>query len=243
MEGRGRQRLMERSGIYTVNTSPNCTVVLLDDEHRSARKRLWACPPIPQPLPQESSAHTPPELPILSPVKAKIHTISLHLLVLAASSLCSRHSELPAMRGRASGNRPGISYPGLGWHVASSFTSSHLCSPISTCQRHPVMTSVLNCNPGLSHPSFISLALFSLHTIWHITYVCDFCTSLKSAYTSLEGKFHEGRNFYGIPSAQNNTRHRVEERKRQRKKEQLWSQIVLNHIWCKMHQITSSRNF
>ena len=105
---------MERSGIYTLNTSPNCTVVLLEDAHRSARKRLWACPPIPQPLPQESSAQTLPELPILSPVKAKIHTISLHLLVLAASSLCSRHSELPAMRGRASGNRPGISYLGLG---------------------------------------------------------------------------------------------------------------------------------
>lgn len=191
---------MERSGIYTLNTSPNCTVVLLEDAHRSARKRLWACPPIPQPLPQESSAQTLPELPILSPVKAKIHTISLHLLVLAASSLCSRHSELPAMRGRASGNRPGISYLGLGWHVASSFTSSHLCSPTSTCQRHPVMTSVLNCNPGLSHPSSISLALFfSLHTIWHITYVCGFCTSLKSAYTSLEGKFHEGRHVLWYP--------------------------------------------
>lgn len=68
-------------------------------------KRLWTCPPIPQPLPQESSAQTLPELPILSPVKAKIHTISLHLLVLAASSLCSRHSEPPAMPGPASGNR------------------------------------------------------------------------------------------------------------------------------------------
>lgn len=45
--------------------------------------------------------------------------------------------------------------------------------------------------------------------------------------------------FYGIPSAQNNTRHRGEERKRQRKKEQLWSQIVMNHIWCKMHPITN----
>ena len=64
---------------------------------------------------------------------------SLHLLVLAASSLCSRHSEPPARRGPASGSRLGaeqhLEYPIWDW---DDMWPAPSLVPVSALQRQLV---------------------------------------------------------------------------------------------------------
>lgn len=142
-----------------------------EDKHRSARKRprlvLPCCAPSPKnPRPKLSQGF--PCCPQSQPRPRPTHTVSLHLLVLAPSSLCSRHSELPVRHGSAAGNRPVLLsarnlLPGTGWTRGQLLHFLPVSVVQSSCQRHPATTSVLNCKPGLSHPSFTSPA-FSLFT-------------------------------------------------------------------------------
>lgn len=136
-------------------------------------------------LPQESSAKASAALPSHLQLNPKLKTIvslwlvSPHCGCWLPLSLCSRHSDHLAMHVLASGTRLELVLLSP-WNMAGSFISCSCLLSVSSYQWHSLITSILYCNPCLSHPSTIFSVLFfsSHHLIYHIYHFCIFLKSV-----------------------------------------------------------------